>query len=223
MKSLRAVYFEPVLQGFNKLKFYRFLAAGVLIFMLAGCASLSSPPQPSNPENICAIFKEYPSWFYDTQRTARRWGIPAAVQMAIMYQESSYNSEARPPRTMILWIIPWKRPSTAYGYSQALDGTWEMYKHSAKHYWVSRNDFADASDFIGWYSHQTYLQSGIPKYDAYQLYLAYHEGWTGYNEGTYKAKPWLMVAAQKVKTRSIVYQRQLNGCRNEFAVKKWYQ
>lgn len=169
------------------------------------------------------MFKQYPSWYTDTKKTAIKWGIPAATQMSIMYQESSFNSEAKPPRTKLLWIIPWTRPTSAYGYSQALDSTWDMYKHSTHSYFVQRNSFSDATDFIGWYAEQSHRYAGISKYDAYALYLAYHEGWTGYTRGTYRAKPWLMTVAQKVKNRAYVYQRQLNGCKASLEhPPKWY-
>lgn len=192
-----------------------------MVLLLTGCMST---PRPKNAENVCAIFKQYPSWYMATQKSARKWGVPAAVQMAIMYQESSFDSEAKPPRTKLLWIIPWTRPTTAYGYSQALDSTWDMYKKSTHSYFVKRNSFEDAADFVGWYSAQAHRYAGISKYDAYALYLAYHEGWTGYTRGTYRSKPWLMSVAQKVKYRSITYQQQLNGCKASLEQqKKWYQ
>lgn len=193
----------------------------ILMLLLTGCMST---PRPQNPENICAVFKQYPSWYKDTQDTAKRWGVPAAVQMAIIYQESSFDAEARPPKRKILWIIPWTRPTSAYGYSQALDATWDMYKKSTHQYFVKRNSFEDATDFVGWYSEQSHRYAGISKYDAYNLYLAYHEGWTGYTRRTYRAKPWLMMVAQKVKYRSMTYQQQLNGCVASLEQnKKWYQ
>jgi hypothetical protein len=48
--------------------------------------------------------------------------------MSFVYQESSFQSDAKPDRTKLLWVIPWKRKSTAVGYSQALNMTWEDYK-----------------------------------------------------------------------------------------------
>jgi len=50
--------------------------------------------------------------------------------MAIIRQESSFQADAQPPRSRILWIIPGPRPSSAYGYSQALDGTWDWYRQA---------------------------------------------------------------------------------------------
>ncbi len=208
MKSCRHFYWRGV-----------FLLFAVLI--LSGCMT---NPQPKNVENVCAIFKEYPSWYRDTQKAARKWGVPAAVQMAIIYQESAFDGEARPPRTKLLWIIPWKHVTSAYSYSQALDATWDEYKTATHSYFAKRNNFADATDFIGWYVERTHRYTGIPKYDAYRLYLAYHEGWTGYNRKTYLRKPWLMSVARKVQYRAVNYQRQLNGCRASLEQqKKWYQ
>lgn len=209
-----------MLKGFKHF-YWKGIFSLLVVLLLAGCMST---PRPKNVENICSIFKEYPSWYTDTQKVARKWGIPAAVQMSILYQESSFDAEARPPRTKLLWIIPWKHITTAYGYSQALDATWEEYKKSTHSYFVKRNSFADATDFVGWYSEQAHRYAGISKYNAYALYLAYHEGWTGYKRQTYRSKPWLMTVARKVQNRAITYQRQLNGCKADLEnQKKWYQ
>ena len=40
--------------------------------------------------------------------------------MSFVYQESSFKADARPEREKILGFIPWFRPSSAVGYSQAL-------------------------------------------------------------------------------------------------------
>ena len=58
-------------------------------------------------------------------------------------------------------------------------------------------------------------KAGIPRSDAYSLYLAYHEGIGGYKRKTYLQKPWLIQVAHKVKARSQLYQAQLNQCRDE--------
>ncbi|QBR84246.1 hypothetical protein E3983_07655 [Legionella israelensis] len=182
----------------------------VLVCMqLAAC--VKTPPNDVN--NICKIFAQYPKWHAETRAVERRWKVPVSVQMAIIHQESKFNGRAKPPRTKLLWIIPWKRPSTAYGYSQALHSTWNLYKKSEGGYWVSRDDFGDAADFIGWYAHQAHMRTGIPKNDAYKLYLAYHEGIGGYQRKTYLKKPWLIAVARKVKAKSQFYERQLTSCK----------
>ena len=176
--------------------------------MLIGCVS----PPPDNLDNVCRIFKQYPKWYAYSSDVQRRWRVPIAVQMAIIHQESKFDARARPGRTMLLWVIPWKRPSTAYGYSQALNGTWALYKQSQGLLYASRNDFFDGVDFIGWYANEANKRAGIPRSDAYALYLAYHEGIGGYQKKTYLKKGWLMPVARKVSARSQLYQAQLASC-----------
>lgn len=176
-----------------------------------GCATMP----PSQPANLCAIFKEQDDWYAASRQAQQRWSAPVAVQMAIMKQESAFVADARPPRRWFLGFIPLSRPSTAFGYSQALDGTWERYQQSTGHSGAERDDFADAADFIGWYMRQSQIELGIPPRDAYRQYLAYHEGQGGYRRGSYRQKPWLMDVARNVAATATRYQRQLNQCRPE--------
>lgn len=180
----------------------------IFVVMLIGCAT--RPPRDVN--NLCSIFREHHRWRSDAFDVQRRWLVPVHVQMAIMHQESKFDANATPPRTKLLWVIPWRRPSTAYGYSQALRSTWAEYKRSSGGMWASRDDFYDAVDFMGWYANQAYLKAGISRHNAYQLYLAYHEGVGGYQRKTYLHKPWLMSVAKKVEVRAQIYQAQLRRC-----------
>jgi hypothetical protein len=184
----------------------------VIIFLSLFIASCATVPPPDNTNKICSIFRQYPDWKQATKRTERRWGVPVAVQMAIMYQESSFVADARPPRTTLLGFIPWTRPTSAYGYSQAINHTWRLYQRSTGHYDANRYIFADASDFIGWYALRARTRAGIRPTDAYSLYLAYHEGITNYKNKTYVYKPWLMRVAKRVQARAIMYGKQLVRC-----------
>ncbi|MDI9819719.1 MULTISPECIES: hypothetical protein [unclassified Legionella] len=190
-------------------------------FLLVSC--VSRPPADVN--NICHIFRQYPKWYRDALDVERRWKVPVAVQMAIIHQESKFNGRARPPRTKLLWVIPWTRPSTAYGYTQALRSTWALYKRSngGGGMWATRDDFGDAVDFVGWYANQANQRAGISRSDAYQLYLAYHEGIGGYERKTYLKKPWLIQVAQKVKARSGIFQAQLNQCKGMLSHRSWFK
>ncbi len=178
---------------------------------LALCSCVKD--QPDDVNNICMIFKQYPKWYKESKAVEKRWKVPVAVQMAIVHQESRFNGRAKPERTKLLWVIPWKRPSSAYGYSQALRSTWNHYKKSEGGYWVSRDDFGDAVDFIGWYASLARQRAAIHGDDAYRLYLAYHEGVGGYLRKSYLKKPWLIAVARKVKARSQLFNTQLAGCR----------
>jgi hypothetical protein len=111
-----------------------------------------------------------------------------------------------------LWIIPWKRPSTAFGYAQAIDSTWARYQRDAGSANADRTDFADAADFIGWYNQQSYTALRISTSDARSSYLAYHEGHDGYQNKSYRKKKWLLKVAEQVATRADRYRKQLESC-----------
>lgn len=187
-----------------------FVAILIVVFLiLTSCATL---PRPDHVEDICSIFTQYPDWYRDAKQCQARWGVPIAVQMSIINQESSFGARAAPPRKKLLWIIPWKRPTSAYGYSQALKNTWKDYQRQTGNSYGKRQEFADATDFIGWYSHQAHLQAGVAANNPYALYLAYHEGINGYSKYSYIKKPWLIRVARKVSTRTLRYQNQLIRC-----------
>lgn len=178
---------------------------------LAGC--VTSPPK--DVSNICGIFDDKRGWYEDARASEKAWGTSIPVLMAIVHQESRFVANAKPPRKKILGFIPGPRPSDSYGYSQALESTWDSYQRSAGRYGADRDDFGDALDFVGWYNHQSYRRNGIARNDAYSLYLAYHEGHGGYERGSYRSKDWLLKVARKVSDRSAMYDRQLAGCRAE--------
>jgi hypothetical protein len=188
------------------------------VLLLSGCVT----PPPRDINNICNVFRQYPQWYHDAKDVERRWRVPVHVQMAIMHQESKFEARAKPPRTKLFWFIPWKRPSTAYGYAQALDGTWALYKKTNGGLFSSRDKFADGVDFMGWYANQAARRAGISRKDAYSLYLAYHEGVGGYMNKTYLRKPWLIQVAHKVQARSQLYQAQLARCRGALD-NSWYR
>lgn len=181
----------------------------VLTSLLAACAT--APPQ--NIDNVCEIFDEYYDWYSAANAVEEKYGIPIGVTMAFIHQESKFVENVRPPREWFLWIFPGSYPSTAYGYTQALDGTWREYQKDTGQWSADRDDFTDAVDFIGWYNTRTIKRTGIKKHDAYALYLAYHEGAGGYLRGTYKNKAWLIKVSQKVERRAKMYSQQLRECR----------
>ncbi|WP_432784934.1 hypothetical protein AAEX37_01855 [Oligella sp. MSHR50489EDL] len=178
--------------------------------LLSACASNTAPP--SQPENLCAIFNEKPDWHRAALKSHEKWRVPPQILMAIVYQESGYRHDARPPRQWFLGIIPTGRASSAYGYPQAKDEVWSDYKRENSSF-ASRSNMADALDFIGWYSNKAQQINGTSKWDPYHLYLNYHEGWGGYRRGTYKNKGWLLRIASAVQERSERYGAQYAQCR----------
>ncbi|MBF0266218.1 MAG: transglycosylase SLT domain-containing protein [Gammaproteobacteria bacterium] len=194
------------------MKFFIKLSTLILIFYLSGCAT--SPPEVIN--NACAIFNEKSHWYKAAYKSYKKWGVPINVQLAIMHQESKFISDAKPPRQKLLWFIPWTRPSSAYGYAQVKDDTWDWYKDKTGNSFADRDDFEDAVDFIGWYGTMSKKLAGVPLWNAREQYLAYHEGHGGYRRKTYLKKKWLVKVADKVARNSWVYKKQLKKCEDEF-------
>lgn len=186
--------------------------------MLTGC--VVAPPD--HPDDICKIFKQYPKWYWAAQDTQKKWGVSIPVQMAILHQESHFQSKAKPPRKKLLGFIPWCRPTSAYGYTQALDMTWERYQQQSGRISASRKQFKDALDFVGWYANLAHKRAGISKNNAYSLYLAYHEGIGGYQRRTYLKKKWLIQVAHKVSRRSHIYAAQLKRCQRGLPKRHWW-
>lgn len=184
--------------------------APILFSMIVLTACTTVPPK--NTDNLCAVFREKEAWYWDAHHVYRRWGVPVPVLMAIMRQESHFVADAKPPRRWLLGIIPWFRPSSAYGYAQALDGTWDDYQASIGDWGRGRDDFADATDFIGWYSHISHNRLGIAKSDVKNLYFAYHEGHAGYRRKNHLKKRWLRQVAKQVDRQAKIFQKQLSVC-----------
>lgn len=191
----------------------RLLRASMLVLLLAACGGGSSKfSAPRDLDNACAIVRERPQYYKAMKATERKWGIPVHVQMATIHQESKFIGNAQTPHRYALGIIPMGRQSSAYGYSQALDGTWEEYQEEQRRRGAKRDRITDATDFMGWYMDQSAQRLGIPKTDAEGHYLAYHEGRTGYARQSYLGKPWLVEVAAKVQSRSDMYAQQLASC-----------
>ena len=104
------------------------------------------------------------------------------------------------------------RQSSAYGYSQALDGTWDDYRDDAGRWGARRDRIQDATDFMGWYMNDSSEELGISKYDTQSQYLAYHEGRAGFARQSYLGKPWLMDVSARVAQRAEMYRAQLSSC-----------
>ena len=186
----------------------------LLFFFISSCTSI-----PKNTLNVCNIFSEKYLWYKFAKKTERKWGAPIELQMAIIKKESGFDWLAKPERTKIFKIIPWKRPSSSFGYSQAVIGTWDMYKKSTGNTLATRVLFKDSSDFIGWYVNQTYKRLKISKKNYFRQYLAYHEGWKNYKH--YNKKSNVVGYAKQVSIQAKKYRSQLNRCKRKLNKKKY--
>jgi hypothetical protein len=185
----------------------------ILVLFLAGCASA---PQPRAGEiaDACRLLKTTPEWYDALRDSARKWGAPMGLQLAIIRQESGFDPDARPPRgdRRLFGLLEGERPSSALGYAQALDATWDRYRTETGRFAASRRSFRDSADFIGWYVDLSGRTTGIGQYDYRNHYLAYHEGQGGYLAGTYKDKAWLLRTADALARQASAYERQIADC-----------
>ena len=190
----------------------------ILALALAGCA----PAPPREQHDLCAVFDQHPEWYDHARAAEEKWGVPAHILMAFVRHESAYRHDARPPYEWLLFI-PLGRASSALGYAQIQDPAWEDYTRENGGFFKSRSDMEDALDFIGWYNHKTSILLGISVWDPKRLYLAYHEGHTGYRRGSYRDKPDLIRFAEGVDWTAREYGAQLRRCEDRFRCRKWYQ
>ena len=191
-------------------RFSRIVIVGVSL-ALSACATA-----PSHINDVCAVFDQRDGWFNNWQSEARRverkYGVPVPVLMATIRKESGFKGRARPPRTKLLGFIPWKHKSSAYGYSQALDGTWTQYQVDSGNFAARRSNFGDAIDFVGWYHARTAEKYGVARNDTFNLYLAYYVGWTGYGRGDWKSNASLQRYARDTDSMARKYATQLRQC-----------
>ena len=186
----------------------------LIFFLLIGCSSI-----PKNTSNSCSIFNEKYLWYKHVTRVEQKWGTPIYIQLAIIKMESDFNWLAKPARQKIFKVIPFKRPSSSFGYSQAVKGTWEDYKKETGNNLATRARFKDSVDFIGWYTNKTESILKISKKDVFRQYIAYHEGWGNFKN--YKKNKKVINLAKKVERQSNIYKKQLLECRNSLNRKKY--
>ena len=180
------------------------------VVALAGCATRP----PSQVDDLCRIFHEKPDWHHAALAAQKRYGAPVSLQMAIIQQESNFQHDVRAPRKRHFFgLIPGRRLSTAFGYSQALDGTWRAYVQDTGVRGARRDHFDDAVDFVGWYLDQSRRRNGVPYSNTVDHYLNYHEGWGGYARRSYQSKSWLLQVARKVEVRRAAYANQMASCK----------
>tara|TARA_Y100001970_G_scaffold290981_1_gene426540 strand:+ start:2422 stop:3021 length:600 start_codon:yes stop_codon:yes gene_type:complete len=177
----------------------------LLLFLISSCSSV-----PKNTSNSCSIFSEKYLWYKHAKKAEQKWGTPISLQLAIIKMESDFDMLAKPPRQKIFKVIPYKRPSSSFGYSQAVKGTWRQYKNETGNKLAIRNRFKDSVDFIGWYTNKTKKILNVPLSDSYRQYIAYHEGWGNFKN--YKKNQKVMLLAKKVDKYSNKFKSQLRKC-----------
>ena len=196
------------------MKIFKINSLIILLFLINACSSI-----PSNTSNSCSIFDERYLWYKYAKKTEQKWGTPIYLQLAIIKMESGFDWLAKPPRQKLFKIVPYKRPSSSFGYSQAVKGTWQQYKTETGNKFATRTRFKDSVDFIGWYTAKTEKILKVSKQDAFKQYVAYHEGWGNYKN--YKNNKKVINLAKRVEKQANIYKKQLSDCKNSLSTNKY--
>tara|TARA_B100000401_G_C52691967_1_gene664930 strand:+ start:68 stop:670 length:603 start_codon:yes stop_codon:yes gene_type:complete len=196
------------------IKSYNKIILILSLFIISACSSV-----PQNTSNSCKIFDERYLWYKHSKKVKQKWGTPIHIQLAFIKMESDFDWLAKPPRQKLFKVIPFKRPSSSFGYSQAVKGTWDQYKNETGNKFATRARFKDSVDFIGWYTNKTKSILKIPINNTFKQYLAYHEGWGNYKN--YKKNKKVISLAKKVEKQSQIYKKQLLKCTNSLNKNKY--
>ena len=149
------------------------------------------------------------------------YDAPIHIILAFVNKESGFNRWAKPKRSKLFKIIPYKRPSSSFGYSQAVKKTWELYKTETGNALALRARFKDSVMFIGWYINKTHKINNIPLNDSYRHYLNYYLGWGNYSKKAYKTDKKAIIFAKSVQKQSNIYKSQLLECKKGLDRKKY--
>ena len=60
---------------------------------------------------------------------AQEVGHPSLAELLLSTPWAAIE-DAQPARRYVLGFIPWRRPSSAYGYGQVIASTWDAYRRS---------------------------------------------------------------------------------------------
>ncbi len=179
----------------------------IILFFVVSCSSV-----PKYPQNACKIFGENYLWYKSTKKSSETYGAPIYIILAFINKESGFNRWAKPKRTKLFKVIPYKRPSSSFGYSQAIKKTWELYKRETNNPLAIRTRFKDSAMFIGWYMNKTKEINKIPLNDSYRQYLNYYLGLGNYAKKIYKTDKKAVILAKNVQKQAKIYKSQLAQC-----------
>ena len=155
------------------------------------------------------------------KKVQKHTALSIHIILAFVNKESGFNRWAKPKRTKLFKVIPYKRPSSSFGYSQAVKKTWELYKTETDNPLALRTRFKDSVMFIGWYINKTNKINKISLNDSYRQYLNYYLGWGNYAKKVYKTDKRAIIFAKSVSKQSKIYKSQLKECQNSLDRNKY--
>jgi len=191
----------------------------IYFFTFIILASCSSVQQHSS--NACKLFGERYLWYKNVKKSSETYGAPVHIILSFVNKESGFKRFAKPERAKLFKIIPYKRPSSSFGYSQAVNKTWELYKTETNNPLALRASFKDSVMFIGWYMAKTKKINKVSLNDPYRQYLNYYSGWGNYAKKTYKTDKKAIIFAKNVEKQSEIYKNQLRECQKALNRKRY--
>jgi len=181
----------------------------IVFIFLVSCSSV-----PKYPQNACKIFGEKYFYLKYTRAASKKWNVPISSILAVINKESGFKRFAKPKRTKIFKIIPYRRPSSSLGFSQAVNKTWELYKKENNKPIALRISFKNSSDFIGWYFWKTNKINKVSLKDTRNMYLNYYLGWGAYKNKAYEKDRKAIIFAKSVEKQAKIYKIQLQECKS---------
>jgi len=181
----------------------------IVFLFLVSCSSV-----PKYPQNACKIFGEKYSYLKYSRAASKKWNVPISSILAVINKESGFRRFAKPKRTKLFKIIPYRRPSSSLGFSQAVNKTWDLYKKENNKPIALRISFKNSSDFIGWYFWKTNKINKISLKDTRNMYLNYYLGWGAYKNKAYQKDKKAIIFAKSVEKQAKVYKNQLRECKS---------
>ena len=140
--------------------------------------------------------------------------MPISTILAVINKESGFKRFAKPPRHKLFKIIPYRRPSSSFGFSQAINKTWELYKKENNKPTALRISYRSSSDFVGWYFWKANKINKVSLSNTRDLYLNYYLGFSAYKNKAYRTDKKAIIFAMSVEKQAKVYKNQLRECKS---------
>ncbi len=180
-----------------------------IFFFIASCSSV-----PKYPQNACEIFGEKYFYLKYTRAASKKWGVPISSILAVINKESGFRRFAKPKKLKIFKIIPYRRPSSSLGFSQAVNKTWDLYKKENNKPAALRISYKSSSDFIGWYFWKANKINKVSLNNTRDLYLNYYLGFSAYKNKAYQTDKKAIIYAKSVEKQAKIYKSQLLECKS---------
>ena len=181
----------------------------IVFLFLASCSYV-----PKYPQNACKIFSEKYTYLKYSRAASKKWNVPISSILAVINKESGFRRFAKPKRTKLFKIIPYRRPSSSFGFSQAINKTWELYKKENNKPTALRISYRSSSDFVGWYFWKANKINKVSLSNTRDLYLNYYLGFSAYKNKAYRTDKKAIIFAMSVEKHAKVYKNQLRECKS---------